>query len=75
MPRQSPAAPFDDSCLRLDAARMYIGGVSPATFFRYMKNDPDFPKGIKLSQRCTVFRKSDLDAYLQRKASQSQAAA
>lgn len=63
-----------DRHLRPNAAAVYLG-IAISTFFKYAKYEPHFPKGIKLSARCTVYRQSELDAYLQRKASQSKAAA
>jgi predicted DNA-binding transcriptional regulator AlpA len=37
-------------------------GIAPATFWRWQKERPDMPRGMRLSERCTVY---DLDALLQ----------
>jgi predicted DNA-binding transcriptional regulator AlpA len=34
------------------------------TIWRRVKDDPSFPKPIKLSKRCTRFRAGDVRAYL-----------
>lgn len=49
--------------LRLKEAAQYLG-VSRPTLWRLQQNDPLFPKVIRITSRCCVFRKSDLDAYL-----------
>lgn len=52
-----------DRHLRPKAGAEYLG-IGLSTFFKYAKSDPYFPRGIKLSTRCTVYRQSELDAYL-----------
>lgn len=49
--------------LRLKDAARYLG-VSRPTLWRLQQNDPRFPQVIRITSRCCVFRKSDLDAYL-----------
>lgn len=49
--------------LRLKDAARYLG-VSRPTLWRLQQNDPHFPQVIRITSRCCVFRKSDLDAYL-----------
>lgn len=48
---------------RLAQAAAYLQ-ISKTSLWRLQNNDPDFPTVIRLSARCCVFRKSDLDAYL-----------
>jgi prophage regulatory protein len=38
-------------------------GISTATFWRWIKERPDFPKPIRLSARCTVFDGDALIAW------------
>lgn len=52
--------------LRLKDAAAYIG-VSKPTLWRLESQDPDFPKKIRISSRCCVFRKVDLQAWLKSK--------
>lgn len=40
-----------------------ILGVSLATFWRYLKNNDDFPQPRRLSARCTVFDEGELIAW------------
>lgn len=49
--------------LRLKDAARYLG-VSRPTLWRLQQNDPQFPQVIRITSRCCVFRKTDLDAYL-----------
>ena len=49
--------------LRLKEAAQYLG-VSRPTLWRLQQNDPLFPQVIRITSRCCVFRKSDLDSYL-----------
>jgi predicted DNA-binding transcriptional regulator AlpA len=49
--------------LRLKEAAAYIG-VSKPTLWRLESQDPDFPKKIRISSRCCVFRKADLRNWL-----------
>ncbi|MBR7890250.1 AlpA family phage regulatory protein [Marinomonas sp. A79] len=49
--------------LRLKDAARYLG-VSRPTLWRLQQNDPKFPQVIRITCRCCVFRKSDLDEYL-----------
>jgi len=43
-------------------------GVSKPTFYRYVRDDPNCPKIIKLSPRVSVVADDELDAYVARKA-------
>lgn len=38
-------------------------GIGTSTFWRWHKERPDFPKGRRLSQRCTVFDTGELIAW------------
>ncbi|WOD08096.1 helix-turn-helix domain-containing protein [Marinomonas sp. GJ51-6] len=49
--------------LRLKDAARYLG-ISRVTLHRLQQRDPLFPSVIRITSRCCVFRKSDLDAYL-----------
>lgn len=69
-----PVVPLVDRCLRPKAAAAKLG-IGVSTLFKYAKTDPAFPKGIKMSVRCRVFRESDLEAYLRLRAAESKAAA
>lgn len=46
-------------------------GVSESTFWLRAKTDPDFPKLIKLTQRCTIVREQDLIDYIEKKSQQT----
>jgi len=39
-------------------------GIGVSTLWAKVKNDPTFPRPIKLSPRTTIFREEELDAYL-----------
>jgi predicted DNA-binding transcriptional regulator AlpA len=41
-----------------------LTGNGVSTIWRYAAQNPDFPKPIKLSARCTRFRVGDVRAYL-----------
>ena len=47
--------------------------VSRATFWRYVKLGL-LPRGIRLTPRCTVWRKVDLENFVARQAEQSEVA-
>jgi prophage regulatory protein len=49
--------------LRLKDAAAYIG-VSKPTLWRLAEQDKSFPKKIRISNRCCVYRKADLDTWL-----------
>lgn len=53
--------------LRPRQAAAYCG-ISLPTFYRYARNDPDFPRLIKIGPNVTVVRAADLDRWLQVKA-------
>lgn len=52
--------------LRLRDAAKYLG-ISRPTLWRLQNNDKSLPRVIRITSRCCVFRKADLDAYLQLK--------
>ena len=45
-----------------------IMGMGESTGWFRLKNDPDFPKPIRLSAKCTRFRVGDVRAYIAKKA-------
>lgn len=49
--------------LRLKDAAAYIG-VSKPTLWRLAEQDPTFPNKIRISSRCCIYRKADLDTWL-----------
>lgn len=50
-------------CLRVPDVAAFLGcGV--ATVWRRTKDDPTFPKPIKLSERVTVWKLSELEAWV-----------
>lgn len=51
------------STLRLKGAARYLG-ISLTTLWRLSENDPAFPKKIRVSSRCCLYKISDLDTYL-----------
>ena len=53
--------------LRPAAAAQFLG-IGHSSIWAKAKNDPDFPKAIKLGARTTVFDAAALMAYVQRKA-------
>ncbi|WP_366141034.1 AlpA family phage regulatory protein [uncultured Ruegeria sp.] len=38
-------------------------GIHRATWWKWAKNDPEFPKSIKLSARCTRWKLSEVEAW------------
>lgn len=48
-------------------------GIGLSTFWRYAKTVPDFPKGIKVSTRITLYLTDELDALLAKWASDRRA--
>ncbi|RMG35444.1 MAG: AlpA family phage regulatory protein [Gammaproteobacteria bacterium] len=57
---------------RPKAAAEYIG-VAVSTLYRWAA-DSDFPKPLKLGRQASGWRKADLDAWLERKAKEGEAA-
>ena len=49
--------------LRLKQAARYLG-ISLTTLWRLSEQDSLFPKVIRITTRCCVYRVTDLDAYL-----------
>jgi predicted DNA-binding transcriptional regulator AlpA len=50
--------------LKLPVARMRLGNISPATFYRRIKDDPKFPKILKIGSSSFI---SDcaIDEYIE----------
>jgi prophage regulatory protein len=46
-------------------------GMALPTLWRKAKDDPDFPKPIKLSESLTGFVEAEVDAYLEKKVRES----
>jgi len=60
---------FRGGVYRIDQVADYLG-MGNSTVWRKAKTDPEFPKPIKLSERITVWRVADLEAYIERMASE-----
>lgn len=45
-----------------------VNGQGVSTLWRHCKEDPDFPRPIRLSPGCTRFNVGDIRAYLAKKA-------
>ncbi|ACR01396.1 helix-turn-helix transcriptional regulator [Thauera aminoaromatica] len=61
-------------CLRVKGVAAFLGcGV--ATVWRRTKDDPTFPKPIKLSERVTVWKLSEIEAWVDSRRMQSTVAA
>jgi len=56
------APPSPAQSLRAKQAAELLG-IGLATFWRWAKERPDFPKPRKLSARCTVFDRDELLAW------------
>ncbi|WP_076917073.1 AlpA family phage regulatory protein [Pseudoalteromonas sp. TB64] len=54
---------FNSDNMRLKESANYLN-ISLATLWRLGESDPTFPPKIRLSSRCCIYRKSDLDAWL-----------
>jgi predicted DNA-binding transcriptional regulator AlpA len=50
--------------IRKTAARERLGGISHWSIHNKMKNDPRFPKPVRLG-KLTAFVESELDAYIE----------
>lgn len=70
MSEATTSAPVKGRSLRPPAAAATLG-ISVATLWRWSRDREDFPKGIRLSARCTVFNE---DRLLQWRDSQAQKA-
>ena len=46
--------------VRPPQARALLGNIGNTTLWRWVKERPDFPRPIKLSQKVTVFKLDDL---------------
>lgn len=53
----------NNSNLRLQQAADYLG-ISKVTLYRLGENEKNFPKKIRVSSRCCLYRKADLDEWL-----------
>ena len=72
-PRQHPEKSHVQllrECLRVKGVAAFLDcGV--ATVWRRVKDDPTFPKPIKLSERVTVWKLSELEAWVDSRRAQS----
>jgi len=66
MQNQQENKPAQQENFRLDESAKYLG-ISKTTLWRLQQTDPNFPQVIRITSRCCVFRKADLDAYLAQK--------
>lgn len=57
---------LNNPTLRLKDAAAYLG-ISLCSLWRLEQKDTAFPKKIRLTARCCVYRKADLEAYLESK--------
>lgn len=70
-PRQPNVSHFDtlpNAALISIKALAAVNGQGVSTLWRHCKQDPDFPKPIRLSPGCTRFNVGDIRAYLAKKA-------
>ena len=54
---------IDTKLLSVKAAANFLG-MSVSTIYRLLKNDPNFPKALKITRKKTVFRSEDLNAWV-----------
>ena len=52
-----------NALLKLPTARKRLGNISPATFYRRIKDDPNFPKILKIGSSSFV-SEGALEAYI-----------
>lgn len=50
--------------LRTPEVLKKLGGISTSTFKKLIKDNPDFPKSIKLTSRVAVFFDEEIDQWL-----------
>lgn len=62
-PQPLHAAQIADALLTLRVASA-VAGLSEATLYRKAKNDPTFPRMVRMGARCTRIRAGDLTAWL-----------
>lgn len=60
---------FRGGVFRIKQVAQFLG-MGESTVWRKAKTDPDFPQPIKLSERVTAWRVADLEAYIERQASE-----
>ena len=58
------------SILLTDAQVAELLGISRPTVWRYVHQLKDFPRPIKLSAGCTRFRRSEVEAFVDQRASE-----
>lgn len=57
--------------IRQPQASRFLGESSKSYFWWLAKNDPDFPKLIKLGPKITVVSQPELEEYVRKKAQQT----
>lgn len=57
--------------IRLPALCRRLGGVSKATIYRWERNDPSFPKRVKLGERITAWRSDQISAWIEARSAAS----
>ena len=62
-PQPLHAAQIADALLTLRTAAA-VAGLSETTIYRKAKEDPTFPRLIRMGRRCTRIRAGDLTAWL-----------
>lgn len=53
--------------LRTPEVLKKLGGISISTFKKLIKDNPDFPKAIRLTSRVAVFFDEEIDQWLSTK--------
>lgn len=56
----------EPAVLRPRECARYLG-VSIASFWRFVKNDPTFPRTFKITAQATAVKKAEVDAWLHRR--------
>lgn len=64
-----------DSALVPVTAFRVLAGIAPSTAWRRTSLEPDFPKPVRLGNRCTRFRVGEIRGFLAGKASAPAASA
>ncbi len=60
-----------DKLLTIDELAEALGGLSPASLYRHIKNLPGFPQIVKVGA-ATRFRESDVQTYIRGDAAKSE---
>ncbi|QNM97116.1 helix-turn-helix transcriptional regulator [Chitinimonas koreensis] len=60
--------------LRISEVCTRLGDISRVTLWRLVRDDPSFPKAIRLGRRIPAWFEHDIDAWLSGRAAQIQSA-